>query len=103
MPDSDDISFPDLDYSDDSLNEVWRRIKEIYSNQDRVFNEKISENADKLPDTYPDDTLRKDVLPKLRKALKEKNIIDIEYEEGGDDDTGGAPRKIWVFIDGDSQ
>ncbi|WP_226005993.1 hypothetical protein [Natrinema salinisoli] len=101
MSESDDetISFPDLRYSDKSLNQIWDGIKDIYSNQDRVYNQKIVENADKLPEVYPEETLRKQVLSKLRDALEEKDIIDIDHERGGREGTGGAPRKIWVFKD----
>lgn len=85
-----DLSFPDLGYTDDKLNKLWVWIRDDLAERGRVYNHIILENADQCPVNYPDSTLEKDLLPKLRIALEEKNLITVEPEDGE-----GGMRKRW--------
>lgn len=96
------LSFPRLGYSDDQLNTVWQWIRDDLATQGRVFNQKIAENHDACPADYPRDTLVKDVLPKLRDSLEEKDIIEIAHEKGGGEGKAGADRKLWIIDEGDT-
>ena len=90
------LSFPDLDYSDKNLNKVWRWIRDDLATQGRVYNHQIKDKHEECPADYTEATLE-DVLSKLRTELEQAEIIGIEYEEGGGEDTGGPTRKIWVL------
>ena len=92
-----DMSFPQVPYKDSELNKVWRGIQALAGEQGRVFNAHIVENADTLNSTYQTDTLRNDLLPRLRNDLERREIISVEYEDGGGDGRGGGARKVWVI------
>ena len=90
------LSFPDLDYSNENLNKVWTWIRDDLASQGRVYNHQIKDKHEECPADYTKATLE-DVLSKLRTELEQAAIIDIEYEEGGGENTGGGARKIWVL------
>lgn len=94
--DEDRLSFPGLDYSDENLNKVWTWIRDDLAEQGRVYNHQIAAKHEDCPATYERSTLE-DVLSKLRAALNQNGIIDVEHEPGGDDEKGGGTRKLWVL------
>ena len=94
--DEDYLSFPDLDYSNENLNKVWKWIRDDLATQGRVYNHQIKDKHEECPADYTKATLE-DVLSKLRTELEQAEIIDIEFAEGGGEDTGGPTRKIWVL------
>lgn len=90
------LSFPDLDYSDESLNEVWTWIRDDLASEGRVYNHQIADKHEECPAGYTK-TTSEGALSKLRPALERAGIIDVETEKGGDEDTGGGTRNIWVI------
>lgn len=94
--DEDYLSFPDLDYSDENLNKVWKWIRDDLAQEGRVYNHQIAAKHEECPASYKRSTLE-DVLSKLRSALKQNEIIDVEHEPGGDDEKGGGTRNVWVL------
>jgi hypothetical protein len=76
---------------------VWAWIRDELADEGSVYNHKIKQKHEECTADYPEETLVKDVLPKLRNALAAADIIDIEYEEGGGDEQGGGLRKLWVI------
>ena len=90
------LSFPDLDYSNENLNKVWTWIRDDLATQGRVYNHQIKDKHEECPADYTKATLE-DVLSKLRTELEHAGIIDIDYEKGGGENTGGGTRKIWVL------
>jgi hypothetical protein len=92
------LAFPGLGYSDESLNQLWMWIRDDLANEGRVYNQKIVEKHEKNPAGYSKTTLS-GALSKLRPALAQAGIIDVEYESPGEDDDGkgGATRNLWVI------
>ena len=92
------LSFPDLGYSDASLNDVWTWIRDDLATEGRVYNHQIVAKHEDNPAGYSKTTLA-GVLSKLRPALYQAGVIDVENEPGGDEDdgTGGPTRHIWVI------
>jgi hypothetical protein len=90
----DTLPFPDISYPDENLTRLWRDIRDNIAESGRVSAPDILENRDQLNVAYTEDTLRADILPKLRQALRRKDIIDVEIEQG---DPQGNTRKIWIL------
>ena len=88
----------DIDYSDESLNQVWSWIRDDLAEQGRVYNHQIAEKHEDNPAGYARTTLE-DVLSKLRPVLNRNQIIDVDYESRSleADGKGGATRTIWVI------
>ena len=92
------LSFPGLGYSDESLNDLWAWIQDDLASEGRVYNYQIVANHEDNPAGYSKTTLA-GALSKLRPALHQAGVIDVENEAGGDDEegTGGPTRHVWVI------
>lgn len=88
-------TFPTIPYQNAELNALWNGIKDHFAEQGRVSSKEIAANADDYDCKYPEKTIRRDILPKLRKALADDDVIDVDYENPEGEQ--GPTRKIWVL------
>jgi hypothetical protein len=89
-----ELTFPEISYDDTQLRKLWSGIKEHFGPTGRVYSKDIAEKTHEYQCTYDEQTIVRDILPKLRKSLKQQNMISVELEDA---DQQGPTRKKWIF------
>lgn len=82
----------EIDYRTSKLNAIWSDIRDILQEQGRLSGDELASKLDHEKYGYTEQTLANDVIPKLRKALQEQDILSVKLE-----DDGKIVQKQWVL------
>ena len=86
--------FDDLPYDSSKLQDLWDVIQTILTEQGRLCGDELADEASNQYPNYGRQTIRNDILPKMRQALNSQQFISVNTVPGEDDK---IVKKEWVI------
>lgn len=78
---------------------VWAEMHRLLTEHHRVYAGNLPDNADFSHVDLSRKNIEQNILPKMRTALADKDIIDVELENPEGEQ--GPTRKMWILAVGD--